>query len=174
MPASSTTPKTSRRAREPIAALTLAVDGAARGNPGPAGAGIVVRDAKGKVVGELSVFLGETTNNVAEYSALLSALAEAARRGARRVMIQTDSELMARQIDGAYRVKDPTLKVLHALAHQLLQGFDQWHVRHVPREQNRAADRLANRAVDAGLRTARRGSQRPASPLSASQQTFQF
>lgn len=154
-------------------AVTIAIDGAARGNPGPAGAGAVLTDAKGKVLRELSVYLGETTNNVAEYAALLCALQEAVSLRVRQVTVQTDSELLARQMDGDYRVKDATLRVLHALAQQLRGKFARWQLRHVPREQNRAADRLANRAVEAGLRAARKAKVRP-QPSNPSQHTFSF
>lgn len=143
--------------------LKISIDGAARGNPGPAGAGVVIADVKGKTLKELSLYLGETTNNVAEYAALLCALQEAVRLKGRDVTVQTDSELLARQVGGQYRVKDATLRVLHALARQLMDGFDRCTVHHVPRERNRAADRLANRAVDAGLRA-----------QGKSQRTFQF
>lgn len=173
MPASSTTPKTPRHPRDGARSATAAIDGAARGNPGPAGAGAILKDARGAILAELSVFLGETTNNVAEYAALLCALQEAARLGIRDLNIQTDSELLARQMDGAYRVKDPTLRVLHALARQGVERFARCALRHVPREQNRAADRLANRAVDAGVR--RGTAKRPAAvPPDPSQGVFPF
>lgn len=155
-------------------ALIIAIDGAARGNPGPAGAGVAITDAKGKSLAEIALYLGETTNNVAEYAALVCALQEAVRLGARDVFVQTDSELLAKQVDGSYRVKDPTLRVFHALLQPLLKGFRRCEVRHVPRERNRAADRLANRAVDAGLRARAGGKSRAAAPLHPSQHTFRF
>ena len=156
-------------------ALTIAVDGAARGNPGPAGAGVTIADGKGKVVTEIALFLGATTNNVAEYAALLCALQTAAQLGAKEVRVQTDSELLARQFSGEYRVKDPTLRVFHALIEQLRRGFRHCDVRHVPREQNRAADRLANRAVDAGLRAAPTPkTSSPTPPSDPVQRTFRF
>jgi len=153
--------------------LSAAVDGAARGNPGPAGAGVWLADGKGRTVGEHSVYLGETTNNVAEYAALLVALHEAARLGAREVRVQSDSELLVKQLQGEYRVKDPTLRVFHALARRMQDGFARCTVTHVPREQNRTADRLANRAVDAGLR-AQTAARRPAAPGDPTQRTFSF
>lgn len=154
--------------------LSAAVDGAARGNPGPAGAGVWLADGKGRTVGEHSVYLGETTNNVAEYAALLVALHEAARLGARDVRVQTDSELLAKQVSGEYRVKDPTLRVFHALVQMMRQGFARCAVSHVPREQNRPADRLANRAVDAGLRARAAAARRTAPPSDPTQRTFTF
>jgi len=163
-----------RRDRPVPTALTIAVDGAARGNPGPAGVGVFISDPAGKTLRELSLYLGETTNNVAEYAALLCALQEATRLGARDVKVQTDSELLAKQVDGEYRVKDPTLRVLHVLVEQLIAGFHRCVVRHVPRERNRVADRLANRAVEAGLRTAARSRSRQALPADPSQRTFLF
>jgi len=158
----------------PSAALTIAVDGAARGNPGPAGAGVAITDGKGKVVQEIALFLGETTNNVAEYAALLCALQASAQLGAKELRVQTDSELLARQLSGQYRVKDPTLRVFHALVEQLRKGFRRCEVRHVPREQNRAADRLANRAVDAGLRAAAKPTSIPTPLQDPTQRTFRF
>ena len=134
------------------ASLKIQIDGAARGNPGPAGAGVVISDLKGKPLKELAVYLGETTNNVAETCALILALQEALRSGSRRVSVFTDSELLARQVTSVYRVKDRQLQSLHALIRHLTEMFDRFEIRHLPREQNRAADRLANRAVTEGLR----------------------
>jgi ribonuclease HI len=136
----------------PKPALKIQIDGAARGNPGPAGAGAVLSDPRGRKVKELSVYLGESTNNVAETCALILALQEALRLGSRRVSVLTDSELLARQVTGAYRVKDERLQLLHALIRPLKESFDRFEIRHVPREENKAADRLANKAVTEGLR----------------------
>ncbi len=130
--------------------------------------------ASGKVVRELTVFLGETTNNVAEYAAFLLALQEALRLGAHDISIQTDSELLARQIGGDYRVKDPTLRVFHAIAQQAMAAFRRCVVSHIDREHNRAADRLANRAVEAGLRTRTAVRHAPTSLESPTQHTFRF
>lgn len=154
--------------------MCAAVDGAARGNPGPAGAGVWLGDGQGRTLGEHSVYLGATTNNVAEYAALLVALHEAARLGATDVRVQTDSELLAKQIQGEYRVKDPTLRALHAIAQQMQRGFARCRVTHIPREQNRVADRLANRAVDAGLRAHTGAGRRPNPPADPTQGTFLF
>ncbi len=124
-------------------------DGASRGNPGPASAGAVLYDAGGgQVLGQVSKRLGVATNNTAEYRALILALQEAARLGAREVDVFADSQLLVRQINGQYRVKHPGIKALHQEASGLLAGFAAWKATHVPREQNRAADALANRALD--------------------------
>jgi ribonuclease HI len=130
--------------------LVLRTDGAARGNPGPAAAGVVVEDARGRALARLGRLLGRATSNEAEYRAVIIALGEAQRLGAKEVELRTDSELLARQLNGVYRVRAPNLKPLHAEARALLGGFAASRVRHVPREENREADRLANRALDAG------------------------
>ena len=154
--------------------LHASIDGAARGNPGPAGAGVLLTDVRGKPIRELAIYLGETTNNVAEYAALLGALQAAARAGANAVEIQTDSELLARQMEGAYRVKDPTLKVFHALATAMAGQFSRCSIRHVPREQNKLADRLANRAIEAALHARATAASRPPAPPDPSQRIFPF
>jgi ribonuclease HI len=123
-------------------------DGAARGNPGPAGAGALLEDAAGKTLAELSEYLGETTNNVAEYRALEIALREALRHGARQAEIFLDSELVVRQLQGLYRVRQPHLLPLFSSVQQLLKKFSGFSIQHVPREQNRRADQLANQAID--------------------------
>lgn len=129
--------------------LLIHTDGAARGNPGPAGAGAILRDAdSGAVMAEIAEGLGRATNNVAEWTAVLLALEEARRLGADRVDLRMDSELVARQITGIYRVKHPDLKPIHAAVMDLLRGFDGYTVGHVPRELNRDADRLSNVAID--------------------------
>ena len=131
---------------EPVAVY---IDGASRGNPGPAGVGVAFVDGKGKVIHTLHKYLGETTNNVAEYLALVYALHEAQRHGCQRLTtIRTDSELLARQINGQYKVRDHTLRLFHDLARHAMQGFQQLRIEHVGREQNREADRLAGKAVD--------------------------
>ncbi len=128
--------------------LRMWTDGAARGNPGPAGAGVALFDERGRPVAELARALGETTNNVAEYEALQMGLEEALRLGARQVEIFLDSELVVRQVEGKYRVRQPHLKPRLAKIRQLLSRFDSYRISHVPREQNRLADRLANQAID--------------------------
>ena len=129
--------------------LVIHTDGAARGNPGPAGAGAVLRDAAdGTTVAEIAEPLGRATNNVAEWTAVLLGLEEARRLGASQVDLRMDSQLVARQISGIYRVKHPDLKPLHAAVMRLLRGFDGYSVGHVPRELNVDADRLSNVAID--------------------------
>ena len=129
--------------------LLIHTDGAARGNPGPAGAGAVLRDASdGRILAEIAQPLGRATNNVAEWTAVELALSEAQRLGATHVDLRTDSELVARQISGVYRVRHPDLKPIHARVVALLRRFGGYTVGHVPRELNRDADRLSNVAID--------------------------
>jgi len=130
------------------ASLRLHVDGASRGNPGEAGFGVHVATADGSEVASLFGYLGRATNNVAEYQALLHGLRFALARGARAVEVFSDSELLVRQLAGRYRVKHPGLQPLFREAQALLARFASVRVSHVPREQNREADALANRAVD--------------------------
>jgi ribonuclease HI len=125
------------------------IDGAARGNPGPAGAGVWIEPRGEDGAEEHFEALGKTTNNVAEYRALLMALARAAELGAEEVEILSDSELLVRQINGHYRVKADHLKPLVSEAVRLAKGFRRFSVQHVRREQNRNADRLANLGADA-------------------------
>lgn len=129
--------------------LLIHTDGAARGNPGPAGAGAILRDAgSGEVVAEIAEGLGRATNNVAEWTAVRLALEEARRLGATRVDLRMDSQLVARQITGIYRVKHPDLQPIHRAVMELLRGFEAYTVGHVPRELNKDADRLSNVAID--------------------------
>ncbi|MGH9388625.1 MAG: ribonuclease HI family protein [Vicinamibacteria bacterium] len=123
-------------------------DGASRGNPGPSGAGALIQDADGTILAEVAKYLGEFTNNMAEYLALSLALKEALRLGIRRVDLYSDSELLVKQINGEYRVKDEKLKLLNKSVRDVLSSFEFYEIRHIPREQNREADRLANRAID--------------------------
>ncbi len=127
------------------------VDGASRGNPGPAAIGVVFQDKKGAVLKPLSVKIGVTTNNVAEYFALIFALQEAIIMRVEELEVFTDSELLTKQVSGEYKVKDETLKRLSLLVKHLRQGFKKVTVAHVPREENRLADREANRALDEEL-----------------------
>ena len=129
-------------------ALRLHVDGASRGNPGEAGFGVHVTAPVGREVASLYGYLGRATNNVAEYQALLHGLRFALERGAREVEVFSDSELLVRQVEGRYRVKNPGLVPLFREAKALLARFERVRLTHVPREQNREADALANRAVD--------------------------
>jgi ribonuclease HI len=129
--------------------LILHVDGGARGNPGPAAIGIVISRPDGEVVEEVAETIGVATNNVAEYQALLKGLERASALGARRVRIVNDSELVARQVQGAYKVKHPAMKPLHAEAMARLGRFERWSIQSVPRARNAGADALVNRALDA-------------------------
>jgi ribonuclease HI len=128
--------------------LQLHIDGASRGNPGEAGYGVFVTDAKGAEVASLYGYLGRATNNVAEYQALLQALRFAEQRGATRVRVFSDSELVVRQVNGQYKVKHPDMQVLHGEARALMRRFRDVEIAHVRREQNREADKLANTALD--------------------------
>jgi ribonuclease HI len=129
--------------------LVVHVDGGARGNPGPAAAAAVVSSADGDVLDEAHEVLGVTTNNVAEYRGLLLGLERARALGATEVEVVNDSELVAKQVNGVYKVKHPDMRPLHARAAAALAGFDRWTVRSVPRAQNAAADALVNAALDA-------------------------
>ena len=127
--------------------VTIFIDGASLGNPGPAGVGAFFVDGQKRPLLQLYKYLGETTNNVAEYLALLYALYEARNRGWMRVAIKTDSELLARQLSGRYKVRDATLKVLHDVAATFRMAFATCTIEHVHREHNTQADRLAGEAV---------------------------
>ena len=133
-----------------VPALTIHVDGGARGNPGPAAIGVVVSGPDGEVLDEIAERIGVATNNVAEYRALLRGLERAAALGAREVSLVNDSELVAKQLTGAYKVKHPAMKPLYLEAMSALRGFDRWSIRSVPRAQNARADALVNRALDEG------------------------
>jgi ribonuclease HI len=128
--------------------LTAHVDGAARGNPGPAGIGVVLVDQRGQVVKQITEGLGITTNNVAEYKALIRALEEAHALGCSRITVYTDSELMAMQINGRYRVKAPHLVPLFVRAMQLLAQFEKATVTHTHRHNNSLADMLSKIAAE--------------------------
>jgi ribonuclease HI len=128
--------------------LVVHVDGGARGNPGPAAAAAVIAALDGTVLEERAQTLGEATNNVAEYRALLLGLQRAAELGAREVEVVGDSELIARQVQGVYKVKNAALKPLHEQALAALRRFESWSIRTVPREQNAHADALVNDALD--------------------------
>lgn len=123
-------------------------DGAARGNPGPAGIGVFITNADGEILAEAYEYLGETTNNVAEYKALLLALEKLQEMNAADIVIRSDSELMVKQLSGEYRVKNQGLKPLFLMAKERLTEFAQVTVEHVRREYNKEADRLANQAID--------------------------
>jgi ribonuclease HI len=131
--------------------LVAHIDGGARGNPGPAGYGVIIEDEVGRPVTELSEYLGRQTNNYAEYSGLLAALSYALKHGFKALKVRSDSELMVKQLNGEYKVSSPTLKELHAQAMKKIDQFDCFEIRHVPREKNREADRLANLAMDRSM-----------------------
>lgn len=126
------------------------MDGASRGNPGPAAIGVLLVDPKGRPVRAIGEVIGWATNNVAEYRALLRGLEAARDAGAKSLEILTDSELMARQIRGEYQVRNPGLRVLHGQVLGLLREFERYAIVHIPRERNVQADRLANAALDQG------------------------
>jgi ribonuclease HI len=129
--------------------VVVHVDGGARGNPGPAAAGAVVSSPEGDVLDEAAEAIGVATNNVAEYRGLLLGLQRARELGASEVEVVNDSELIAKQVNGVYKVKHRDMKPLHAAALQALGAFDRWSIRSVPRAQNAAADALVNQALDA-------------------------
>lgn len=114
--------------------LTVNVDGGARGNPGPAAIGVVVRDESGEILTTVAETIGEATNNIAEYRALLAGIEQAGLLGADRIEIRGDSELVVRQVKGEYKVKNPGIKPLHARVHEALGNFDEWKIEHVDRK----------------------------------------
>jgi ribonuclease HI len=131
-----------------LAKLVVHVDGGARGNPGPAAIGVVISDADGAVLDEHAEDIGVATNNVAEYRAVLRGLERAQELGASEVELINDSELIARQLTGAYKVKHPSMRPLHSAALEALGRFERWQIRSVPRAQNARADALVNAALD--------------------------
>ncbi len=126
----------------------LYVDGASRGNPGPAGAGALIKDPSAQVLRRLKKFLGRTTNNVAEYSALVLGLEAARAMGVDRINVFADSELMVKQLNGVYKVKSEDLRPLFEKASALSKSFKEFSIRHIYREKNAAADELSNEAID--------------------------
>jgi ribonuclease HI len=147
----------------PESYLIAHTDGGARGNPGPAGYGVVIHDNKANKVAALSQYLGKQTNNFAEYQALIAALEYGAQHGPKALKVISDSELLVRQIKGIYKVKEPTLRDLHARARHLISQLEWFDIEHVLRGHNREADELANAAMDKGSgRTPFREPQNPA------------
>lgn len=148
--------------------LILYIDGGARGNPGPAGAGVSIRDEAGATLFEAAYYLGTQTNNAAEYLALIRALQRVGNQTGSRITILSDSELLVRQLTGEYRVKSPKLMQYHEQVQMLLLRMGGWSVRHIPRELNRRADELANLAMDRRCDVivfdAERGGSRPEQP----------
>jgi len=130
---------------------TAHCDGGSRGNPGPSGYGAVIEDGKGRVVAELSEFLGIQTNNFAEYSGLLGVLKWAARNQVQRLRVVSDSELMVKQMQGKYKVASPILRPLYDEARKIARGFERFEMTHTLRGGNKTADRLANEAMDKGM-----------------------
>jgi len=139
------------RAAERPVRTRLYTDGASRGNPGPAGAGAVIINAHGHIVAKVGKYLGETTNNVAEYTGLILGLKRAKAMGLRELDVLADSELMVRQLNGEYQVKADNLRPLFDEARALLKDFAAIDVRHIPREENTQADEMSNRAIDLRL-----------------------
>jgi ribonuclease HI len=131
--------------------LIAFTDGGARGNPGPSGYGVVIKDESGRKVAALSEYLGHQTNNFAEYQGLIGALEYALKHGPKALKVISDSELLVRQIKGIYKVKNPTLQDLHARAKELVAQMDWFSIGHALREHNQEADRLANEAMDKGM-----------------------
>ncbi|RXH57738.1 reverse transcriptase-like protein [Granulicella sibirica] len=142
-------------------------DGGARGNPGPAGYGALIQDDSGMVVAELSEFLGLKTNNFAEYSGLLGCLAYALEHGHARLRVVSDSELMVKQIQGKYQVKSPDLKPLYEEAKRRIAKLDGFEISHALRHKNKDADRLANEAMDRGMKRPHAAGQPAPAPLKA-------
>jgi probable phosphoglycerate mutase len=142
-----------RRTREAHTSSTIVayIDGGARGNPGPAGYGVVITNASGEIVAELSKYLGQRTNNFAEYSGLLAALEFTLSHNYESLNVVSDSELLVRQIRGIYKVRSPELKQLYEQARLLIGKLHDFHIEHVRREKNKQADKLANQAMDEGL-----------------------
>jgi ribonuclease HI len=153
--------------RKAVPSYRMNVDGAARGNPGPAAYGVVIRDGRGEVVARLKKYIGRMTNNVAEYYGLIAALDYAQSHAVRAVRVESDSELMVKQMRGQYKVKSEDLRPLFERAKKISQGFEAFRIDHVYREQNREADALANQALDetAGVAPAAGA---PAKPAAAS------
>ena len=131
--------------------FTAHCDGGSRGNPGPSGYGAIVKDSQGRVVARLSDFLGNQTNNYAEYSGLLAVLAWAIEHNARRLRVISDSELMVKQMKGQYKVASPVLRPLYEQARRVAAKLDRFEMRHTLRGGNQEADRLANEAMDRGM-----------------------
>ncbi|MDD5136388.1 MAG: ribonuclease HI family protein [Candidatus Omnitrophica bacterium] len=128
--------------------LVIYTDGGSRGNPGPAGIGVVIFDSRKKKLKECYKYLGETTNNNAEYNALICGLEEAKNLGADEVVVKLDSELVAKQLNGEYRVKNSDIKPLFEKAVAALKDFKSFEIQHIDREKNKEADKLANKAIN--------------------------
>jgi ribonuclease HI len=127
--------------------LTVYTDGASLGNPGPAAIGAIIKDGQGVVISRISQRIGYATNNQAEYTAIIAALEEAIKLGAEEVIVRSDSELVVKQLNGRYKVKKTTLKPLYQKVVRLAGSLEAFTITHIPREQNREADSLANKAL---------------------------
>jgi ribonuclease HI len=127
--------------------LIINTDGLSKGNPGTAAIGATLKDERGKMLAKISECIGVTTNNVAEYRALIASLQKALKLGGKQIEIRSDSELMVRQLNGSYKIKSAGLRPLYLEAAQLLGQFEKTSIKHIPREQNTEADKLANQAV---------------------------
>jgi ribonuclease HI len=169
---STTKPLFEARENPPEHYLIAHSDGGARGNPGPAGYGVVIKDESGRTVAALSEYLGHQTNNFAEYQGLIAALEYALKHGPKALKLISDSELLVRQIKGIYKVKNATLQDLHGRAKELIAQLDWFSIGHAFREQNQEADRLANDAMDKGM--GRSVVQAPLRPAQAAVQPQEF
>jgi ribonuclease HI/probable phosphoglycerate mutase len=138
----------SSQTQKAVSACRIFTDGASRGNPGEAGAGVVIYDSSNTEIAARASYLGTCSNNVAEYKALLLGISTAQEMGCKTVAVCMDSQLIVRQILGQYKVKNATLKPLYTQAVQALKKFDSWEITHIPREQNKRADELANQGID--------------------------
>jgi ribonuclease HI len=169
-PAHSTSDLFDSRSNPPDHYLIAHSDGGARGNPGPAGYGVVIKDESGRKIAALSEYLGHQTNNFAEYQALIAAIEYALEHGPKALKLISDSELLVRQIKGIYRVKNPTLRDLHGRAKELIAQLDWFSIAHALREHNQEADRLANAAMDKGTGRVARAASPASDPLQGMQE----
>jgi ribonuclease HI len=144
-----TAPENTRIEKDRLSSLVINIDGASRGNPGPAAIGVVIKDIRYRIIDSISRKIGNTTNNQAEYQAIIAALKRAEQLGARKVSVKSDSELLVMQLNGRYRVKNAGLKPRYEEAKELMRSFETITIRYIPREENSEADKLANLALDA-------------------------
>lgn len=149
------------------AAYRANIDGGSRGNPGPASYGVVIRDPRGEVVAKLKKYIGRTTNNVAEYYGLIAALDYAQQHAIRALRVESDSELLVRQMQGRYKVKSPELRPLFERARKMAQAFESFRIEHVYRERNAEADALANEALDETAGTNSLSATKPKAPAAS-------
>ena len=161
------------QATPPPEYLVAHSDGGARGNPGPAGYGVVIEDQSGKKIARLSEYLGHQTNNFAEYQGLIAALEYALQHGPKALKLISDSELLVRQVKGIYKVKNPTLQDLHGRAKELIAQLDWFSIGHALREHNQEADRLANEAMDRAMGRPARASSANVSAATTPGQEFE-